>query len=397
MNAPKSLALNGDHVNPVSQRKTKINALFVITGLGVGGAETMLWRLLSRLDRTRYSPSVISLRAGGPFAERVEKLGVPVYSLDWQSALGSLRAFKNLVSMFKGLAPTFVQGWMLHANAAALMKYFVYGKQVHVIWNVRHSFQGSESLKISTQVLDRALGYLSWCPRRIVYNSQVSAIEHEQMGYDARRTVVIPNGFDCDMLRPRPELRLKVRRELGLDVSTPLIGLFARVHPMKDHTNFLHAAQRLVSRKSLAHFLLVGQGTDGTNITAQIKALDLVGRVHVLGERSDIPELIPALDIATSSSASEGFSNSIGEAMACGVPCVATDVGDSSFIIGDTGRVVPCKDSPVLADAWQELLDVDPNKLLDLGRAARNRVLEMFSLDRVVMQYERLYAEVVGG
>ena len=357
----------------------------------------MLFRLLSRIDRSRYLPAVISLQGTGPIDGRLEKIGVPVYRLGWKSVWGSPRAVKSLTRLIRSLEPDFVQGWLVHGNAASLAKYFTCGKQVPMIWNVRDSLRRSQGKRVPTAVLDRLLVYISHCSEAIVYNSQNVARQYERMGYDARRTIIIPNGFDCNEFRPQPECRQKVRKALGLASDVPLIGLFARVHPAKDHANFLRAANRSVSGGARAHFLLVGRGTDDKKMAAHIAALELSDRVHALGERSDVAELAASLDIATSCSMAEAFPNAVGEAMACGVPCVVTDVGDSALLVGNTGRIVPRGNSLALAGAWQALLELGPEKRRELGEAARNRILEEFSLDQIVKQYDRLYSEVVSG
>jgi glycosyltransferase involved in cell wall biosynthesis len=251
--------------------------------------------------------------------------------------------------------------------------------------------------KKSSAAVIRVGAHLSGRPERILYNSRVSANQHEAIGYRADRRRVIPNGFDCKWFRPDAEARASVRDELGVGEKTPLIGLIGRYHPMKDHANFLTAASLLLKQVSAAHFLLAGVDIDTSNkeLSTKISALGLQGRVHLLGERQDIPRLTAALDIASSSSFVEAFSNVIGEAMACGVPCVVTDVGDSAWIVGDTGRVVPPRDPLALCGAWRELLQMGQGPRAALGERARARIVRDFSLDQSVRLYEELYTEAI--
>jgi glycosyltransferase involved in cell wall biosynthesis len=241
----------------------------------------------------------------------------------------------------------------------------------------------------------RVGAWLSRYVTSIVYNAEVSARQHETLGYASSRTCVIPNGFDCARFVPSDEARLALRRELGLSDDAKLIGLIARYHPIKDHATFLRAAAFACAEHD-AHFVLAGRDVDEGNreLMEAVGRLRLEGRVHLLGARGDMPALTAALDVATSSSIGEGFPNVIGEAMACAVPCVVTDVGDSAHIVGPFGRVVKSGDAAALARAWGDLLDMPDDERLALGRGARERVLEHYSLDAIVRQYEALYTRV---
>ena len=188
-----------------------------------------------------------------------------------------------------------------------------------------------------------------------------------------------------------------MRAELGLGQTAPLVGLFARYDPMKDHANFLAAATLLARREPATRFLLAGTGVEWSNkeLAAGISGRGLGGRVLLLGERDDMPRLTAALDVASSSSAwGETFRIVLAEAMACGVPCVATYVDGSADVIGETGRVVPPKDPGALAAAWLEVLRTGSRA--EFGRRARRRVEENFSLENTVRRYEALWVEVVG-
>jgi len=173
----------------------------------------------------------------------------------------------------------------------------------------------------------------------------------------------------------------------------------ARFDPMKDHGTFFRAASVLASREEDVHFVMVGKGMvpDNPQVAGHLDS-NLEGRVHFLGPREDMPRLTSALDIAVSSSAyGEGFSNTIGEAMACAVPCVVTDVGDARRIVGDTGIVVAPRDPEAMADAWGRFLDMGRDRRRALGEKARQRIQETFSIDRVVARFEDLYEGLVPG
>ncbi|MGH9671735.1 MAG: glycosyltransferase, partial [Bryobacteraceae bacterium] len=250
-------------------------------------------------------------------------------------------------------------------------------------------------LRPRTRWVLRRMAALSHWPDAIIYNSRASAQQHEALGYDAARTRVLPNGFDLDHFRPDPEARRGVRAELGLGSAVPLIGIVARHHPVKDHECFLRAALRLERRGSPAHFLMAGRGVDSPIMRARIDRLGLDGRVHALGERQDIPRLTAALDVGTCSSVSESFPNAVGEAMACGVPCAVTDVGDAAWMVDNTGLVVKPRDPRGLCLAWQKLLAMPAPDRARLGAAARERMALHFGLARVAGLYEELWTEVL--
>jgi glycosyltransferase involved in cell wall biosynthesis len=190
-----------------------------------------------------------------------------------------------------------------------------------------------------------------------------------------------------------------LRKELNLPENIVLIGQIARYDPMKDHLNFLQATKSLLRNRSDVRFILVGRNVDfnNTELVTSIVKLNISEFVHLLGERYDLPSVMPALDIVCSSSCSEGFSNVIAEAMACGIPCVVTDVGDSALIVGNTGRVVPPKNPEALAAAWSDLIKMGPEYRRELGVAARKRIEENYNLPDIVKRYENLYEELASG
>lgn len=369
--------------------------MFVVTGLATGGAETMLLKLCSRIDRERFAPSVVSLWDKGTIGPKIEALGIPVFALGINPRRPSPAGLLRLRSLVRQQQPDLLQGWMYHGNLAASMAHF--GKPV--VWGVRQSLYDLRDERPLTRCVIRLNAYRSRSATAIVYNSRVSAGQHQAVGFDAAAARVIPNGFDVELFRPDESARRELRLELGVAPHAPLIGLIARYHPMKDHLNFLRAAARLAVPDREVRFVLAGRGVDGANraLTAAVRELRLQDRVFLLGERDDVARFTAALDIATSASAwGEGFANSIGEAMSCAVPCVVTEVGDSAWIVGDTGKVVPARDPAALAAAWHSLIESGATALEALGHTARRRVIENFALRAVVKQYEDLYLGLAG-
>ena len=212
------------------------------------------------------------------------------------------------------------------------------------------------------------------------------------------RPFVIPNGFNLERFVPDPRARTEVREEIGVPHGTPLIGMVARFDPQKDHENFFKAAALLKNHLPDVQYILCGTGVlpDNRAIQSWIDEGGLNGRCHLLGYRSDVPRIMAALDlVATSSSYGEAFPMVVGEAMACGVPCVVTDVGDSAHMVGDTGRRVPVRDPAALAGAWRDILNTDESSKRRLSEAARARIMKLYSLNSVTEQYESLYRNLL--
>lgn len=370
----------------------------MINGLETGGAEMMLYKLLSATDRSQFEPAVVSLSGRGTLGESVEGLGVPLHTVGMARSWPRPDAIRRLLKSVHRSQPDLIQGWMYHANIAASAAGWLAARRVPVLWNIRYSLYDLSVEKRRTAVLIRLGARLARSPVRIIYNAQISARQHAALGYAAGRERVIPNGFDCDRFRPRASARSELRTSLGVAPHTALIGLVARYHPMKDHTTFLRAAGLLGAKRPGIDFVLVGRGVTPGNaiLSQQIQAAGLVGRVHRLGERTDIAEIMAGLDVATLTSAwGEGFPNVVGEAMACGVPCVVTDVGDAAWIVGDTGKSVPPREPVALAEAWAAMIELGPEGRGRLGQTARRRVSTHFALPQVVRQYEMLYQEVL--
>ena len=377
----------------------KIKVVHVINCLNYGGAQFMLCSLLARTDRERFESMVVALVNVLPLAERVEALGIPVRVIGMRPGVPDPRGVVRLARLLHRERPQVVQTWMDHSNliggvAARL------AARAPVIWGVHNTNYIPQLTKRTTLMTVSACARLSRrLPTRIVCCSESARAVYARRGFAAERLTVIPNGFDTDVFRPDPAARLDVRRELGLAPDATLIGLVARYDPFKDHANFLRAAAALKSHLPDVHFLLCGDRVDPGNETlaSMVAALGLRGHCHLLGPRRDVPRLQAGLDLATSSSVSEAFPLAIGEAMACGVPCVATDVGDSASIVGETGRVVPPRNPRALAAAWEELLALAPDARRRLGQAARLRVQERYGLAATTRRYEDLYETLHAG
>ncbi len=369
----------------------------VITGLDTGGAEMMLYKLLRALPSTRITSSVVSLLPGGELAGPIRDLGIDVHSLNMRSSFGDPGAAVRLIRLLRRLNADLVQTWMYHANLlGALINPWL--GNTPLLWNLRQSNLDPKTSKLGTRLVMRAGAGLSWvAPRCIVCCSERVRDVHRALGYRAGIMTMIPNGFELDRFRPDAEARSALRGELGIDESAPLLGLVGRFHPQKDLQTFFRAMAAVRVERPDCRILVCGHELhlDNPSIARWVEEAKLGDAVHLLGPRRDPQRVMAALDVLVSSSAfGEGFPNVIGEAMACGVPCAVTDVGDSGLIVGDTGLTVPPRDPSALSAAILSLLGEGREGLARRGRAARARIDAEFALARIAARYADLYDTV---
>jgi glycosyltransferase involved in cell wall biosynthesis len=375
----------------------KIHIVHIITDLYTGGAEVMLARLLASLDRDQFEPGVIALTGWGPVGDALKAQGVPVRCLGLPPGRVTPAAFFKLAGWLRELCPDVIHTWMYHSDLVGGLAARLAGSSP-VVWGIHNSTLDPQYSRRSTLAVVWLLARLSYqLPARIFSCSQVARDVHVGRGYCAGKFQIIPNGFDLSQFHPDPQARRSVRTELGIPEGTPVVGLAARFDPQKDHHNFVLAAGRLAKREPDVHFVLCGDRVtwDNPELSGWIDAAGLREIFHLLGRRADMPAVMAALDVgATASAYGEAFPQVVGEAMACEVPCVVTDVGDSGFLVGDTGRVVPARDPDALAAAMKDLLTLPAEDRQRLGKAARQRVQENFSLGEICEQYSRVYREL---
>jgi glycosyltransferase involved in cell wall biosynthesis len=374
-----------------------IAVLHAITDLNVGGAEIMLLRLLAATERDRFSSSVISLMPSGSIGDQIAELPVPVHSLEMRRGLPGPQSLSRLVGLARRLSPNVVQGWMYHGNLAATAAWLRQGRRPGLAWSIHHSLTGLTEEKPLTQLLIRLSARLSRLPTAIVYCSRTSAREHEAVGFAPERSVIIPNGIDTALFRPQLKAAPWLATLVGAPNGRPLIGMVARAHPMKDHANLIKAAGLLLAQGTDLQLVLMGKDVDGENteLVAVAREAGVADRLCLLGERNDVPELVPGLDLLVMPSAwGEAFPLAVGEAMACGVPCVVTDVGDCAWLVGDTGDVVPPRDPQALSAAIGRLLAVPIPEREALRARARTRIEHNFALPSIAQRYAELYGEM---
>lgn len=369
--------------------------LHIITGLPVGGAEMALYRLTTASWGGRYEHSVIALNDGGSLSERFRLHGINVIMLDFKRS--PVTEFFRLVRLMRDMKPDIVQTWMYHADMLGGLAARLIGNR-KVIWGIRTTLVTAGSCSRLTTGVRQICAWLSrWVPDTIVCVADASRVAHAQIGYDAGRMVVIGNGFDMSLFNANAEQRDLLRTSYGFDKDTIVIGTVGRFNTDKDHHNFVRAAGMLASRHPKLRFLMIGRGLDNSNIELQRWLVDTGYAKHfvLLGERSDIPACLTAMDIFCLPSRNEGFPNAVGEAMAMGLPCVATDVGDVNMLVADTGVVVPKENSEALAAALEQIVTIPTEARLQLGQKARVRIQDEFSMERARKHFEVIYERLL--
>ena len=384
-----------------------LRVLHLITAMEGGGAETFLSRL-ALAQRADVEPLVASLLPPGPVGRELAACGVRVEHLGLSrgrpSPAAGARGLSRLRALVRSFSPHVVQTWLYHADLLGLSALRLPPAPLRprpaLAWNVRCAYMDFSRYPALTRYTVRACALLSRLPDAVVTNAHAARDHHLALGYRPRRFEVLPNGFDTDAFRPDAEARARVRAELGLDGSTPLVGAAGRWDAMKDWPALAAAARAVLAEHPRARFLLCGTGMDVANpdLAALLEAQGIRGACLLLGRRDDMPRVLAALDVFAQSSLGEGLPNALGEALCCGVPAAATDAGDSALLVGGgrerAGIVTPVGDAEALARAVAELLALDPQGRAALGAAGRERMQQSYGLDAAGARYTALYREL---
>jgi glycosyltransferase involved in cell wall biosynthesis len=396
------MAFGDEQDSPAPSRTNRIRVLHVITGLGVGGAENFLLRL-AIATAPWVESRVIALKAGGGMLVRYRDEGIQVQEMQVNRLLGLLRLpYTGGKAVRSGIIwrPHVVQGWLNHGNVAALLLKRSAFKTSKLVWGVRQSFDSIELEKANTRMMIRLQIGLSRLPDAIVCNSRLGLEQLLGQGLDGRTASVVPNGFDTDRFAPDPARRAYARALFGARERDRVIGMVARFHPMKNYPGFLQAAAIVAKSVPRLRVVCIGTGVAAADspLRALAAQLGLGNQCALLDERADLERVYPGLDVmCLSSTWGEGFPNVLAEAMACGVPCVTSDVGDAGQVVGDTGYVVPPGGIREMADAIVACLRLDEEGRDGLGLRARSRIVDRYSIPAVASRYLDLYGGLATG
>ncbi len=374
----------------------KITVTHIITGLKIGGAEIMLCRLLEHSDQFRFRHRVISLSGKGQLADRIKATGSTLHYLNLNRPTCVLPDFVRLVRLLKEPDASIVQTWLTHANLFGAIAAKMAGVR-SLIWTIHTGNQAESALKWSLRLITRVLAILSHhSPTVIVSCSDTASKRHQEIGFAREKIVTIPNGTDTTSYQPFPDAAESFYQGLGIPKGTPVIGIAGRWTPEKDYDTFFQAALLLQERVPETHFIACGSGLDQENAKAgrYIQNSSLRDHFHLLGQRDDLPVVFSGMRIFALTSISEAFPLVLGEAMACGVPCVSTNVGDCEKILGETGKLTPTGEPEAIATVWEEMIRLPQQDYQRQSRLARERIVQNFSMESCVASYEQLFREL---
>lgn len=378
--------------------RSRNTILHIITGLNNGGAEAVLYRLTTADQENTHQ--VISMMDSGIYGKRLEAAGICVHTLDMLRGHVTCKGLFKLYRLIRVTNPDVIQTWMYHADLIGGVVARLAGKHA-VVWGIRHSNLAPGINSRSTCFVAQLCAWLSpWVPRKIISCSVEAARIHTELGYQHNKLIVVANGYDLARLTPDANARRRVRAELEVEPDTVLLGMVARWDPQKDHANLIAALAQFGQQQN-HDWLCVLVGPDMTDANPALVSLlvqyGVRARVKLLGPRHDVPAIMNALDVHVLSSAGEAFPNVVVEAMACGTPCVITDVGDAAMIVGETGWVVSPGEPALLAAALNNAsAEIGDTKGWCARKlACRGRVVEKFGIDRMVKAYQSVWQDVI--
>ena len=353
----------------------------------------MLKRLIESTAGSNQDAAVVSLTTVGVIGEALRARGTTVHAMGMSSILDFPRALWRLVRFIRRYQPLIVQTWLYHADLLGGLAARLAGS-CSVVWGIRSTTIPQGALSV-THWLVRLCAFCShFVPHRIICCALSAKEAHVKLGFAPHKMTVIPNGYDFSVFDRHVNSRDHARAQWGFSDDDIVIGTVGRFDLLKDFRNFVVAASDLAARRSSARFLMVGHEIEWSNprLRAWIEAGGAAEHFQLVGERTDVPYCLSALDIFCLSSSNEGFPNVVVEAMAMGLPCVVTRAGDAAQILGDEEFVVPVKDSAALRDALLRMCDLDPAIRTALGRRGAAKVRADYEIERIRREYDEVYA-----
>ena len=371
----------------------KIKIVHIITGLQDGGAENILYKIC-QYDKINHHV-VISIISEGKYLSLLNNLGIKVFCLNMK--FYSILKFIYLIKLIRSLKPDIVQTWLVHGDFIGGIAAKIAGIK-NIVWNVLYSKLDISVEKIRTIIIIKILAKLSYIiPKLIIVISKSAQRNCVNIGFKKNKIKLVNSGFDLSIFKISRQEALDFKKEYKIPNKIPIIGIVARFHPIKDHSNLLNALSILRTKNKKFYCVLVGTNMRKENkiLLKEIKKLQLDAHIKLLGSLNNISQVMNALDIKILCSKSEGFSSVIVEAMACGTPCIVTDVGDSAFIVGKTGWVIPPNDSVKLASTIDKAMTEIGKKSWHIRcEQARNRVKNNFGIIKMIKAYNLIWTKV---
>ncbi len=371
--------------------------MFLARSLEYGGTERQLVTLAKGLQQRGWPVTVAVFYEGGPLENELHAASVSVVPLHKGGRWDVLRFLARLSKVLQRENPALLYSFLSVPNIISIGLKPLFPKARRV-WGVRASNMDLRRYDWLSRFSYRVERGLARFTDLVIANSRAGWEYAAAHGFPKDHTIVIPNGIDTVRFHPDHQAGVAIKQEWGVAEHERLIGLVARLDPMKDHPTFLRATAILAEERPDVRFVCIGDGPQGyrEQLLGMAAALELKQRIIWARARTDMVAVYNALDILSLSSCyGEGFPNVIGEAMACGVPCVVTDVGDSAYIVGDTGVVVPPRDPAALARGWAEMIDRIESARPEVCSMTRARIVENFSADALIQRTEKALEELI--
>lgn len=365
-----------------------LKILHVITGLNIGGAETALSNVvLSKKDK---SSMVVSLTSLGSLGQNLVDQGFTVVALNLKFYNPLLIIYK-LYKLIRHHKPMIVQTWLYHADLIGGLSAKLAGVKF-IVWGIRTTELKKGSYM--TAIIRKISAWLSyWIPTKIIVVAESAREKHSNLGYDTSKMLVIPNGFNVQDFDVRSELVVDFKNALSIKKNDFIIGCVGRLSQVKGQDVFIKSARIILQSFPNTKFLMVGRGLEGGNqeVTSLFKKNDQLENFILLGERSDVHVCLKAMDIFCVPSRSEGFPNTLGEAMLTGVPCVSTDAGDASILGGTDVPIARVDDPEDLASKLIEMMNNSDKERQLIGQRLTQRIVDEYPLEFMIRRYHNFY------
>ena len=351
----------------------------------------MLGRLAKECSKNQsYKQTIISLTSTGKANRLFEENNIKVLSLGMKSILSAPITFYKLLRIFLKIRPKIVYTWMYHSDLIGGLAAYLCGVK-HIVWGIRNT-KIPQIFFSSSFFIIKVCSLLSYfVPTKIICCAESARVEHVRLGYCNNKMCVIPNGYELDSFNLNPDTRSKVRESLGLSDKATLVGIIGRFDPLKDFHNFISAASIICKIRRDIYFIMIGKNLDGNNkeLISWINGSGFKDNFILLGECEPV-SLLNAMDLYCISSKSEGFPNTVAEAMAMQLPCVVTDVGQAAEIVQDFGKIVPPENPEKLALALIDMIDMNPIDRKIIGKLGRVSIKNRYNIRKIAKKYIEL-------